>query len=177
MRQQPRNLVIGLGNEHRGDDAIGIVIASRLEGRAANRFNVVRRVSDGLSLIEAWEGADTVIIIDAASSGAAPGTIHRMDAGAEPLGGDFFRYSTHAFGVVEAIELARALGRLPSRVVVYGIEGKSFEAGNEVSPILQKASREVEEMVLADLAVDGYARTISDRQSDAPQQAPSSHLR
>lgn len=144
-------MVIGLGNEDRGDDAIAIVIASRLESRAANSFRVVRRVSDGLALMEAWEGADTVIIIDAASSGAAPGTIHRIDAGAEPLPRDFFRYSTHAFGVVEAVELARALQRLPPRLVVYGIEGKTFETGDELSPGLQKAAREVEEMVLRDL--------------------------
>lgn len=153
MTAQLKKLVIGLGNLHRGDDAIGIVIASRLESRAANRFNVVRRVSDGLSLMEAWEGFDMVVIIDAASSGSASGTIHRIDAGLEPLPGDVLRFSTHAFGVVEAIELARALHGLPPRVIVYGIEGETFEAGNGLSWTVEKAAREVEEMVLGDLCL------------------------
>jgi hydrogenase maturation protease len=41
--------------------------------------------------------------------------------------------STHAFGLAEAVELGRALGRLPERLVVYGIEGESFGAGEEVT--------------------------------------------
>jgi hydrogenase maturation protease len=37
--------------------------------------------------------------------------------------------STHAFGLHEAIELARALHRLPRRVIVFAVEGRHFEAG------------------------------------------------
>jgi hydrogenase maturation protease len=48
-------------------------------------------------------------------------------------------YSTHAFGVAEAIELARALGQLPARFLVYGIAGKNFTAGCELSLAAEKA--------------------------------------
>ena len=74
-------------------------------------------------MIDAIEGREAAVLVDASSSGAAPGTIHRFDASAEPVPARSFRSSTHAFGVGEAIELARALGKLPGTVVVYGIEG------------------------------------------------------
>ena len=47
-------------------------------------------------------------------SGAAPGTTRRLDASRERLPAELFRGSTHALGLAEAVELARALDRLPS---------------------------------------------------------------
>ena len=49
------------------------------------------------------------------------------------------RSSTHAFGVADAVELARALGRLPGRLDVYAIEGASFTAGDSLSPEVERA--------------------------------------
>jgi hydrogenase maturation protease len=50
-----------------------------------------------------------------------------------------FRYSSHAFGVAEGIELARALGRLPCRLIVIGIEGIRFDHGESPSAEVAKA--------------------------------------
>ena len=69
----------------------------------------------------------------------------------QPIAREFFRFSTHAFGLAEAVELARALGRLPPRLIVYGIEGKSFEAGVGLSPEVGAAVQEVVERVLGEL--------------------------
>jgi hydrogenase maturation protease len=87
-----------------------------------------------------WDGAADAVVIDAASSGAAAGTVHRFDAtgGALPAWSRSST-STHAVGLVEAIELARTLGRLPPRLVVYGIEGERFEAGTELTPAVAAA--------------------------------------
>jgi hydrogenase maturation protease len=43
-----------------------------------------------------------------------------------------WRRAGHAVGVAEAIELARCLGRLPARVVVFGVEGDCFETGSSL---------------------------------------------
>jgi hydrogenase maturation protease len=59
------------------------------------------------------------------------------------------RTSTHALGVPEAIELARALGRLPARLEVYAIEGARFTAGAELSPAVERAVRELAESLSA----------------------------
>ena len=60
--------------------------------------------------------------------------MHRFDATDEPLPATLLRRPRRTrSGVGEAIELARALGRLPQRIVVYGIEAESFAAGDDLS--------------------------------------------
>ena len=151
MTQHVTRLVIGVGNEDRGDDGVGPLVASRLKPQAGDRFEVLECRGDGASLMDAWKDADTVIILDAAMSGAEAGTIHRIDASTQPMPKNFLHYSTHAFSVAEGVELARALSELPRRVIVYGIEGEKFGAGDALSPAVEKAAREVEALVLRDL--------------------------
>jgi len=124
--------VIGLGNAARGDDAAGLLAARALGGVELER--------DPSALVELLDGAPSATILDAVSSGAAPGTVHRFDVSAEPLPASVRRAtSTHALGLAEAIELARTLGRLPERVIVYGIEGRSFAAGDPVCAAVRAA--------------------------------------
>jgi hydrogenase maturation protease len=148
---QPHSLplIIGIGNEYRGDDAVGLIVARRLKECLADSVTVLEQSGDGVSLMDAWRGAETVIIIDAAMSGAGPGTIHRYDANTRPAPKSYFCCSTHAFGVAEAIELARALGNIPQRLVVYGIEGKNFAAGVGLSAEVEKAAGETVRQALA----------------------------
>jgi hydrogenase maturation protease len=144
-------LIIGLGNQYRRDDAVGLVVARRLKKAAPEHVCVLEETGEGAALMESWKDADAVILIDAVRSGARPGTLHRLDAHTQPIPTGFFHYSTHAFGAAEAIELARALGQLPPHLIVYGIEGKTFEAGLGLSPEIEKAAQEVVERVLGDL--------------------------
>lgn len=101
-----------------------------------------------VGLLDVWEGAGFAIVIDAVSSGAQPGTIQRLDATVEPLPASVAGApSTHAVGLGQAIELGRALGRLPGRLIVYGIEGDSFSAGEELSPRVAEALKTLVECV------------------------------
>jgi hydrogenase maturation protease len=143
-------LIIGIGNEYRGDDAVGLIVARRLRGRLSDSVKVLEQTGDGAALMEAWRCAETVIVIDAVASGAAPGAIHRFDANTRPIPKNAFRCSTHAFGVAEAIELSRALGEFPRSLVVYGIEGKNFAAGVGLSPEVEKAACEAVSPVFAE---------------------------
>jgi hydrogenase maturation protease len=147
-------LIIGVGNEHRRDDAVGLVVARRLKEAAPEHVRVLEESGEAAALMDSWKGADAVILIDAVRSGAKPGTLHRLDAHKQSIPTRFFHYSTHAFGAAEAIELARALSQLPPRVIVYGIEGKTFEAGLGLSPEVEKAAQEVVERALGDLRGD-----------------------
>jgi hydrogenase maturation protease len=126
-------VVVGVGNELRGDDAVGLAVAARLRVRAAEGVTVVECEQEPTRLLDAWSGADVAFVVDAAASGEPPGTIHRFDASTEPVPARVFRSSTHAFGVGDAVELARALGRLPGRIVVFGVEGGDFTAGAPLS--------------------------------------------
>src|SRR5512142_1763686 len=122
-------LVVGMGNEFRSDDAVGLVVARRISARRLPEVVVLEESGEGVALMERWKGARQAILVDAVSSGAKPGTIHRFDAHLRSIPAKFFHSSTHSFGLAEAVELARALGELPPRLVVYGIEASRFTAG------------------------------------------------
>jgi hydrogenase maturation protease len=114
---------------------------------------VFEEVGEPTALLDAFEGADALWVVDAVFSGAAPGTVHRLDAGARELPAELFRTSTHHLGLAEAVELARALGRLPPHVIVFGIEGASFEPGDSLTPAVEDGvaavTRQVTEEVVA----------------------------
>lgn len=143
MNTAPNTLVIGLGNAFRGDDGVGRVVARRLREVALPGVTVREESGEGAALMEAWMDAGAVILVDAVQSGAAPGTIHRLDATRTPVPSRFFHYSTHAFSVAEAVELARALNQLPPRLILYGIEGGDFTAGEQLSPEVAAAVDEL----------------------------------
>jgi hydrogenase maturation protease len=98
-------------------------------------------------LIDTWDGAVCAIVVDASLSGAPPGTVHRVDATAGPLPYALARGSTHHFSLGDTIELARALHRLPALVVVYGIEGASFEPGEGLSEAAERGVRDAVQRV------------------------------
>jgi hydrogenase maturation protease len=146
-----RTVVVGIGNRLRGDDAAGVVAAEQLRARVPAGVEVVSCDEEPSRLMEAWEGAESVLLVDTVSSGEPPGTLHRFDAGGEAVPARTFRSSTHAIGIADTIELARALGRLPRRVRVYGIEAGGFATGSALTPAVESAVAVLVEDVLADL--------------------------
>jgi hydrogenase maturation protease len=147
-------LVIGIGNPDRGDDAAGRAAASRLKARLPKDIRVIESDGDAAALLAQLADADDVILIDAALSGAGPGTIARFAAHETPLPAARFGLSTHGFGLAEAIELARTLGQMPRRCTVYAIEGRSFALGEGLSPEIDAA---------VDTVVARILDTISER--------------
>jgi hydrogenase maturation protease len=144
-------LCIGVGNEFRGDDAVGLIAARMLQARRLPGLRVIEQSGEGAALMAAWSGATAVFLVDAVSSGAAPGTIYRLDARSLPIPAEFFHYSTHAFSVAEAVEMARALDELPPSLVVYGIEGANFGLGIGLSPAVEAALPALVEQMAAEI--------------------------
>lgn len=136
---QPSVVVIGVGNPLRRDDAAGLEVVRCLRTRA-NAAGIAVREQEGetLALLEQWDGADAVVLIDATHSGLPVGTIRRIDASSQPIPARLCSSSsTHAVGVSDAIELARALHRLPRQIVVYAVEGRRFDSGSGISTEVQ----------------------------------------
>lgn len=129
--------LIGIGNRFRGDDAAGLEVASRLRATHPPGCRILEEGGEPVSLIEGFALVKEALVVDAVSSGAEPGTLHRFDATAEPLPVELFKNSTHALGVADAVELARELERLPHRLSIYGIEGANFDAGEGLSPAVE----------------------------------------
>ena len=144
--------MVCIGNRWRGDDAAGLEVAALLRGTLPEEAEVLEREGEPTGLMDAWEGAETVWLVDAVSSEAQAGAVHRVDASEEKLPARLFRASTHHFGLADAVELARALGRLPPRAIVYGIEGASFGAGAELTPGVAAAVPQVAASIRREVA-------------------------
>ncbi len=128
--------IIGIGSPF-GDDAAGLEAARQLAAHPTPDCEVVEADRPGAALIELFDGADAVILIDAVRSGAAPGTIHDVDLHALPAHA-LPLVSSHDLGVSEAVRLAATLRRLPPRGRVLGIEGGAGN-GSEPMPLSAEA--------------------------------------
>jgi hydrogenase maturation protease len=126
---------------------------------------------EGTALLEAWKDADCVFLVDAVQSGAAPGTLHRFAAHEAPIPSHYLHCSTHAFGVAEAVELARALNQLPPQLIVYGIEGKDFSAGVGLTAKIRKAAAAAAVQLLEEMRLLAEAEDSAEPPSKTiPQQ-------
>lgn len=147
-------MLIGVGSDFRGDDAVGLVVARAVRERAPRGVTVHESRGDGTALLDLWAGAARVVVVDAMRSGTPAGTVVRfdgLDEGRWPSGSPGALASSHAFGVLEAIELGRRLGLLPPSLVVYGIEGASFEIGAPLSPEVVSALPSVVDRIVAEM--------------------------
>ncbi len=138
-----RRIVIGIGNPDRGDDAAGRAVVRLLRDAPPDDVELVEQSGEATALLACLEGASTAFLVDACSSGAPAGTVQRFDVGKKPLPQAVFGLSTHGFGLAEAVELARALGQLPAKCIVYAVEGSAFEVGDPLSPSVAAAAAAV----------------------------------
>jgi hydrogenase maturation protease len=131
-------LILGIGNDFRRDDGAGREIARRVRAAGLPGVVVEEHTRDVTAMLQTWADFEAVILADAVTSGTRPGTVFRFDASETPLPEVFGRrVSSHGMGPAEGIELARALGRLPGRVIVYGVEGADFREGTGMSPVVE----------------------------------------
>jgi len=148
----PRKLlVVGIGNPDRGDDALGALVVQALCGRLPADVRVIECRSDMLGLIEDWSGCYGLVCVDAAAPLGQPGRIHRIDLDSRPLPKDVSAMSSHHLGLAEAIGLARTLELAPRRIIVYAVEGGSFDSGAPPTPAVAAAVRIVADRIVTEI--------------------------
>ncbi|HNP72030.1 MAG TPA: hydrogenase maturation protease [Kouleothrix sp.] len=128
-------LVIGCGNLLRGDDGVGPILIRRMwEIGLPAGVRVADGGTAGMDVAFKMRGADRVIIVDAAWTGAAPGTLFQVPGeeleNLPPLGANL-----HAFRWDHALAFGRWLlkDEYPHDITVYLIEGECFEHGAPLS--------------------------------------------
>lgn len=140
-------LIIGVGNRLRGDDGVGPAVCDRLAGRG---FEVVEHAGDGAVLMDLWLDRGRVFVVDATATGSPPGTVSRFEPRLETMPRKTFFASSHLFGLAEAVETSRSLGRLPDGLVIYGVEGREFAHGDGLSAEVAAAVSSVADQISAE---------------------------
>jgi hydrogenase maturation protease len=155
------NVVIGVGNRLRSDDAAGPMVIDRLQGKLPSGVHLVESIGDPVSLLGWWQSAAVAVVVDAVKTGSKPGTIFRFD-GHDSLPTAFFRQSTHLIGLADAVQMARTLGRMPGVLVLFGIEVETMDYGEEVSPAVAAALDGVVDSILELFPESGTVGSVGD---------------
>jgi hydrogenase maturation protease len=178
-------VVIGVGNEFRRDDGAGPYVVTLLRSAVPESVGLVVSDGEPSALIEAWSGADLAVVVDAVRgdpAAAEPGRLHRLTVGDGAGTGDgdgdgdgtglgdgtgdgegtgdgdgepALTVSSHGLGLGDAIGLARALDRMPGRLIVHAVEGVNWDYGVGLTPEVESAADEMAVAVLRDLGLAG----------------------
>lgn len=149
-----KTLVVGLGNPLMTDEGVGPLLVERLREKAgeATDCDFLDLGVAGLTVLHAMRGYERVIFIDCAFMDEAPGTLRRFTPDEAHSRKERFRMTLHGQDLMETLELARELGELPERVVLFGIQPQSVEPGQELSPALASSIDDYLETILQELS-------------------------
>jgi len=141
------NIVIGVGNPYRRDDAVGLLVADAVARRGGH---AVQSDGEPVGLVLAWEGTDLAIVVDAVvCEPSTPGRVHRTTV--EDLPPTRGGASSHGLGIPDAVALATVLDRMPRRLVVYAVEAADVGLGVGLSDEVAQAVPALVDQVLGEL--------------------------
>lgn len=144
-------VVIGVGNRWRRDDAAGFEVIDQLRSRVSDRVALVESDGEPTRLLDAFELAPAVVMVDAVVTGADPGVVHRFTDSELPdrMG---IGQSSHLVGLIGTIELGKLLGKLPNGLVLIGIEATDFDNGEGMTDAVGLGVNTAVEAVMSELA-------------------------
>ncbi len=127
-------VVIGIGNRFRRDDGSALKVLEELAGRVPDSADLVESDGEPTRIIDAWDGAELAVIVETIRRGDAPGTVVAIewDVG-QPPPTPHREHGSHSLGILEAIELGRAVDRMPRRLRLVGIEPLELGWGEGLS--------------------------------------------
>jgi hydrogenase maturation protease len=135
-------VIIGVGNEYRHDDGVGPFILQELRGLDCPGVSLADSDGEPTGLIELWDGADLAIVVDGVSAHGVPGRVYRLGLH-HPSAVSSSAASSHGMPLGEAVQLARALGRLPERMLFYGVQVADVTPGIGLTPSVAAAAADV----------------------------------
>ncbi|MEM0444529.1 MAG: hydrogenase maturation protease [Nitrososphaerota archaeon] len=133
---QGRVKIVCVGNRFRRDDGAAHRVADLLEPEPG--VEVVRAQAPVEILNHVSSDIDTLIVVDAMERISEPGRIHRLNSVTLLSDKSPWR-STHTMTLPEVIRLLESLGAKPSEIIIFGIEGESFEPGVGLSESVERS--------------------------------------
>jgi hydrogenase maturation protease len=146
-----RVCILGIGSPSGDDQAGWLTVDALLDSGTGSGGEIVIEKLDrpGANLIPLLDNAAWVILVDAMQSEGPAGRIQRFDQ--KDWSGYSHGLSSHGFGVLDALSLAQALGCMPPRLDLYGIELGSAVPGADAGDCIQAAARQLAGLIAADL--------------------------
>ena len=177
-QEQPRILVAGIGNIFLGDDGFGVKVAQRLATEELpDRVRVqdfgIRGYDLAYALLEPYE---LVLLIDASPRDQEPGAVYVIEPdlseaaeSAAPLALD-----GHTMNPINVLRLAKAMGPIPSRIVLVGCEpatlgGEEGRIGlsKPVSIAIDEAVKLIERLIKTALSGEEFSALRAQKDSES----------
>ena len=132
-----RVVVLGVGNLLMTDEGIGVRCVEQLErnGTLGPEVVVIDGGTSTNELMDDLQNLDLLVIVDAAATGRAPGTIVRMEGSTIPSAFSN-KLSPHQHGINDLLAALTLLDRAPARLVLFGVEPHTLALGMELSPVV-----------------------------------------
>ncbi|MBK7566009.1 MAG: HyaD/HybD family hydrogenase maturation endopeptidase [Propionivibrio sp.] len=152
-----RAVVLGIGNTILTDEAAGVRVVEALERDYALPANVlaIDGGTSGMEMIEDLSDLDFLIVVDVVKTGAAPGTVVKIDGADIPV---FFRskLSPHQIALPDVLASLELLGTMPREIIVLGVEPISLELGMEMTTTVAERIPQLVGMVVEELTSRNY---------------------
>jgi hydrogenase maturation protease len=141
----PSLTVVALGNPLRRDDGIAPAVLGALQGTEwPGRVRLVDLGQDSLAIAAELAHGGSMLLLDAADMGLAPGEVRRFAA--EDLAGSGAALAPHNVDAAGVLELCRALDP-DCRIEVVAIQVADVSYGEGLSPDLAEKLPEVTQSV------------------------------
>ena len=153
-----RTLILCCGNSAAGDDALGPMLARRLNYCLPSSIEAdVREIAQpDVGIIGELERYSRLFVVDASHTGASPGTVFRWEwSGICDRQVPVVTSSSHGVSIIDILRLAENIVSLPSTTFL-AVEGAQFEVGSAPSRSVQAALEEVEWRLLSELAQEQH---------------------
>lgn len=153
-------LVLGIGNLVMSDDAVGVIVAQRLqqEYRFADNVEIMDGGTLGLDLLPKLENITNLIMIDAVETGKKAGTCVRLSGQELPIALQT-KVSPHQMGLKDLLAVSELMGHSPGEMVLIGVQPGSIEMEVGLTPEVEAQLETLVANVLAELANWGVSVT------------------
>lgn len=149
--QQPKIMVMGVGNVLLSDEGLGVQFLNVLSQEPLpDNVELLEGGTAGLELVHLIKEVDYLIIVDAVNANDEPGAIFRFEPEDIRVLPSQFEVSFHQVGILEVLAMANILGTAP-KTLIFGIQPKSLEMGLELTPEIQRALPKVKDFVLQEI--------------------------
>lgn len=141
--------IIGVGNEFRSDDGIGLQIVRELK-KSYPQLTISECDGNGVELLSLFQGNDLLIITDAAftQQDEKVGDIIQLKLDETVNLSDYNVYSSHSFGLIEALRLGKVLNIIPNETFLYLVLAKNFSYGNSISEQVKKSIEKIISLII-----------------------------